>query len=65
MRPAEACLQITFDLLQRTKNLDLSACQAIELDLALAVARTYDFSEAVRAVLVDKDRNPRWSSAAQ
>jgi enoyl-CoA hydratase len=59
-----ASLQITLDLLQRTKHLDLSACLAIELDLAVAVTRNHDFAEGVRAVLVDKDRNPRWSSGS-
>jgi enoyl-CoA hydratase len=60
-----ASLQITLELFQRTKTLDLGACQAIEFDLVCAVTRTYDFAEGVRAVLVDKDRNPRWASAGR
>jgi enoyl-CoA hydratase len=38
--------------------------EVLNLDLALArvMARWPDFAEGVRAVLVDKDRQPQWSA---
>jgi len=32
-----------------------------ELDLSLGFLRTQDFYEGIRAQLIDKDRNPKWS----
>jgi enoyl-CoA hydratase len=61
-RAAPSSLDITLDLLERTAGLPLAACLAIELDLAMKVTRGPDFAEGVRALLVDKDRAPRWSS---
>jgi enoyl-CoA hydratase len=42
---------------------DLRACLDAELALALHVTRHPDFAEGVRAMVVDKDRNPRWAHA--
>ena len=41
----------------------LRACLDAELALALRVTRHPDFAEGVRAMVVDKDRKPRWSHA--
>ncbi len=61
-RAAPSSLAVTMNLLDRTAGLSLSECLAIELDLAKQVTRSPDFAEGIRAVLVDKDRNPQWAS---
>ncbi len=62
LRGAPSSLDMTLELLERTAGLSLAQCLAIELDLALKVTRGRDFAEGVRALLVDKYRNPRWLS---
>ena len=42
---------------------NLRACLDAELALALRVTRHPDFAEGVRAMVVDKDRMPRWTHA--
>jgi len=40
---------------------DIGAVLAVDLKLAQWMVRQADYAEGVRAVLVDKDRRPRWS----
>lgn len=49
-------------LSRRLRNID--DILALDTDLARLMARRPDFAEGVRAVLVDKDRKPRWSPAS-
>jgi len=35
-----------------------------ELDISLNFLKTQDFYEGIRAQLIDKDRNPKWSHAS-
>lgn len=56
-------LKLTLRELRRGKSLSLRQCLAMEYRLASRVIHTYDFSEGVRAVLVDKRRVPQWNPA--
>lgn len=54
----------TAELLRRGAESTLEECFARELDVGVRMGTAPDFAEGVRAVLVDKDRNPQWSPAA-
>ena len=56
-------LDLTLDLLRRGADLSLRECLDLELRAAAGVTQTEDFVEGVRAVLVDKDRTPRWGAS--
>ncbi len=53
----------TFELLQRGIGRSLEQCLAAELALTRHAIRHPDFTEGVRAMVVDKDRTPHWSPA--
>lgn len=57
-------LKITFKQLQAGATLSLQDVLVMEYRLSQACMRGHDFYEGVRAVLVDKDQNPRWSPSA-
>jgi len=50
----------TLEALRRGANLTLPQCQHAELALTRTTMRHPDFAEGVRAMVVDKDREPRW-----
>jgi enoyl-CoA hydratase/carnithine racemase len=49
-----------FSLLQHAQGLSLKECHSLELQLAIRFVDLHDFQEGTRAMLVDKDRSPRW-----
>lgn len=53
----------SFDLMRQGATRELEACLRAELDLARYCARHPDFTEGVRATVVDKDHTPRWNPA--
>ncbi len=53
----------SFGLLRAGMRRTLRECLDAELKLTRSVTRHPDFSEGVRAMVVDKDRTPRWSPA--
>jgi enoyl-CoA hydratase len=50
----------TLEALRRGADLTLPQCQAAEMALTRTTMRHPDFAEGVRAMVVDKDRKPRW-----
>ncbi|HEX4173819.1 MAG TPA: enoyl-CoA hydratase/isomerase family protein [Acetobacteraceae bacterium] len=50
----------TLMALRRGADMTLPQCQAAELALTRTTMRHPDFSEGVRAMVVDKDRKPHW-----
>uniref|UniRef100_A5WEE1 3-hydroxyisobutyryl-CoA hydrolase n=1 Tax=Psychrobacter sp. (strain PRwf-1) TaxID=349106 RepID=A5WEE1_PSYWF len=52
---------ITYEMYQRAHNLSLAEIMALETNVALHCVNYPDFSEGVRALLIDKDRKPQWS----
>ncbi len=51
------------ELLRRARHLSLREVFQLELDVAVGCCAHHDFREGVRALLVDKDRKPRWKPA--
>lgn len=54
---------LTFALWQRTRGMTLADVLRLEYRAAIGCCAHHDFTEGIRAVLVDKDRQPRWQPA--
>jgi enoyl-CoA hydratase/carnithine racemase len=52
---------VTFEYLRRTRQMSIEQVLALDLVMARRFQRLNDFSEGVRALLIDKDRAPKWS----
>lgn len=57
-------LKVTFKELREAALLDFDACMEMEYRIMQHFLHSDDFFEGVRAMLVDKDRNPRWKPAS-
>ncbi len=53
-------LKITFEQMQKAKNLSLGQCLEMDYLLAQHFMKSEDFYEGVRAMVIDKDKNPQW-----
>ena len=53
-------MKLTLAQLRRGRELDFDACMAMEYRLSQACMAGHDFYEGIRALLVDKDRDPKW-----
>lgn len=52
---------VTWEYLRRTRRMSLAEVLALDLVLARQCQRHHDFPEGVRALLIEKDRAPKWS----
>jgi enoyl-CoA hydratase/carnithine racemase len=59
--PTSAAL--AFELQRRARDLSLADVFRLEYQASVGCCVHHDFAEGVRALLVDKDRNPRWQPA--
>lgn len=53
-------LRLTFAQLRRTADASLEDCLRLEYRMVRHALEAGEFAEGVRALLIDKDRNPRW-----
>jgi hypothetical protein len=54
---------LAYELQRRSAGQDLAAIYRLEYIVALHCAAHGDFAEGIRALLIDKDRNPQWNPA--
>lgn len=54
-------LAVTLEAMRRGGKLNFREAMTRELDYSLGFLKTQDFYEGIRAQLIDKDRNPKWS----
>ncbi|MCH8685465.1 enoyl-CoA hydratase/isomerase family protein [Pedomonas mirosovicensis] len=57
-------LKLTLRAVRAGRGLDLAGCLRQEYRMVCRIKHGQDFYEGVRAQLIDKDRNPRWSPAS-
>jgi enoyl-CoA hydratase/carnithine racemase len=60
---APSSIAVSFALWQRVPRMSLAEVFRLEYWASLGFCAHKDFAEGIRAVLVDKDRNPRWLPA--
>ena len=51
---------LSFELQHRARGMSLADVFRLEYQAAVGCSVHHDFAEGVRALLVDKDRSPRW-----
>jgi len=55
--------RLTYTLLKRVKNLSLADAYRVEWVAGVMCASHGDFAEGIRALLIDKDKQPKWNPA--
>lgn len=57
-------LKVTLKALQQAHHMEFDACMQQEFRLANYFLNGHDFVEGIRAVIIDKDQNPKWLPSA-
>ncbi len=63
-RMSPTSLRLTFEQMQRGHALDFDDVMKMEFRMVRRVMEGRDFFEGVRAQILDKDRNPKWSPSS-
>ncbi len=63
-RMSPTSLKLTFEQLKQGAALDFDEAMKMEFRMVRRVMKGHDFYEGVRAVIIDKDKNPLWSPPA-
>jgi len=63
LKGSPTSIRITIKHLTESRGQDLKTVLRTEYRLACACLRGHDFKEGVRAMLIDKDRQPKWQPA--
>jgi len=61
-KKSPVALAVTFEAIKRGSKMNFRDVMSMELDVSLGFLKTQDFYEGIRAQLIDKDRNPKWSA---
>jgi len=56
-------LVLAHEVLRRTRDMSLAEVFRLEYQLSVGCCTQHDFAEGVRALLIDKDRTPKWHPA--
>ena len=64
LKRSPTMLKVTHAQLTRARSMGLADCFRMELELMHATVAHGDLLEGIRAVIVDKDNDPRWQPAA-
>lgn len=56
-------IRLSWELQQRASRLSLAEVFRLEFNAAMGCAAHGDFAEGIRALLIDKDKQPRWNPA--
>jgi enoyl-CoA hydratase/carnithine racemase len=62
-RGAPSSVALSWALWQRVPRMSLAEVFRLEYQASLGFCAHADFAEGIRAVLIDKDRNPKWNPA--
>lgn len=60
LRKSPTSLKIALAMLRKTKGMSLKEVLGLDFIVSQHCVKGHDFFEGIRAVLVDKDNNPRW-----
>lgn len=59
-RGCPATVGIVVEQIRRARDMDLADCFRMEMTIATHCADNHDFSEGIRALLIEKDNQPDW-----